>query len=93
VAATPAIDGQSGHRLPAAGSEPARPGVEHWDDDAQWILGMLYINRDDPAILVPARFGDVEWKVNLAHPAVCVTGAAVLVLAAASLTLAMHVCT
>jgi uncharacterized membrane protein len=78
--------GQSGHRLATAGSDPAaRPGVEHRDDDAHWIAGLLYINRDDPAILVPARFGDVGWTLNLAHPAVWMATAVALVITAASL--------
>jgi uncharacterized membrane protein len=77
--------GQSGHRLSVAGSEPGRPGVEQRDDDAHWILGLLYVNREDPAFLAPARFDDVGWKVNLAHPAAWVLTAAALLLTAACL--------
>ena len=56
--------GQSGARLAAelrTSDELAR------DDDAFWKLGSFYVNRDDPAVVVPKRFG-VGWTINLARP-------------------------
>jgi len=37
------------------------------DDDRYWKGGLIYLNRNDPALWVPKRFG-VGWTVNLAHP-------------------------
>ncbi|SNT65500.1 Uncharacterized membrane protein [Asanoa hainanensis] len=38
------------------------------DDDANWRGGLIYVNRDDPALLVPKRFG-VGWTLNFGRPA------------------------
>jgi uncharacterized membrane protein len=63
--------GQGGSRLPSDGDGgrggygPAA-GVDR-DDDRFWKAGLIYVNRDDPAILVGARFG-VGWTFNLANP-------------------------
>ena len=46
----------------------ARPTAEAPDDDRYWKAGSLYVNRADPALIVPKRFG-VGWTVNLGHPA------------------------
>jgi hypothetical protein len=59
--------GQGGSRLngnvrglvPAAGTDR--------DDDRFWKAGLLYVNREDPAIVVGARFG-VGWTPNLGNP-------------------------
>ena len=59
--------GQGGWRLngnvrglaPAAGTER--------DDDRFWKAGLLYVNRDDPGIMVGARFG-VGWTFNFGNP-------------------------
>jgi hypothetical protein len=37
------------------------------DDDRFWKGGLIYVNRDDPAIMVGARFG-VGWTLNFANP-------------------------
>ncbi|WP_067932285.1 DUF1648 domain-containing protein [Alicyclobacillus kakegawensis] len=37
------------------------------DDDRFWLAGVIYFNRDDPAVLVPKRFG-VGWTLNMARP-------------------------
>jgi uncharacterized membrane protein len=37
------------------------------DDDRFWKLGMVYINRDDPSLLVPKRFG-IGRTLNFGHP-------------------------
>ncbi|MFD9738632.1 DUF1648 domain-containing protein [Umezawaea sp. NPDC059074] len=58
------------------------------DDDRFWRGGLLYVNGDDPAVLVPKRFG-VGWTVNLGNPktvvglVVLVVGIVVLVVATA----------
>jgi len=59
--------GQGGFRLSArgAGYGPAA-GIDR-DDDRFWKAGLIYLNRDDPAILVGARFG-VGWTFNVANP-------------------------
>ncbi len=38
------------------------------DDDRFWKAGLLYVNRDDPAVVVGARFG-VGWTLNLGNAA------------------------
>lgn len=53
-------------------------GAEHADtpdDDRYWKAGSFYVNRNDPALWVPKRFG-IGWTVNLGHPA----GIAILVI-------------
>lgn len=37
------------------------------DDDRYWIGGVFYNNPDDPAILVPKRYG-MGWTVNFGNP-------------------------
>jgi uncharacterized membrane protein len=64
--------GQSGSRLrirasPGGGSA-RRTSVVNRDDDRYWRLGLLYVNRDDPSLLVAHRFG-LGWTLNLARPA------------------------
>ena len=59
--------GQGGSRLngnlrglaPAAGTD--------WDDDRFWKAGLLYVNRDDPGIMVGSRFG-AGWTFNFGNP-------------------------
>jgi len=36
------------------------------DDDRFWKAGLIYINRDDPAIMVGNRFG-IGWTPNLGN--------------------------
>jgi uncharacterized membrane protein len=38
------------------------------DDDRFWKAGLLYVNRDDPAVVVSARIG-VGWTLNFGNPA------------------------
>jgi uncharacterized membrane protein len=60
--------GQGGSRLPG-GRAGHGPAVEtDRDDDRFWKAGLIYVNRDDPALMVSARFG-VGWTFNLANPA------------------------
>lgn len=60
--------GQGGSRLNGnvRGLAPAS-GTDR-DDDRFWKAGLFYVNRDDPALLVGARFG-VGWALNYGNPA------------------------
>ncbi|GDY29576.1 DUF5808 domain-containing protein [Gandjariella thermophila] len=58
--------GQLGSRLPA-GDADEDTGVVQRDDDRYWRGGMVYVNREDPAVLVPKRFG-YGWTVNFGNP-------------------------
>ncbi len=64
--------GQAGSRLPGgrggAGREHRQARGTDRDDDRFWKAGLIYVNRDDPALLVGARFG-VGWTLNFANPA------------------------
>ncbi|MER5641239.1 DUF5808 domain-containing protein [Kitasatospora sp. NPDC002227] len=58
--------GQGGARL--AVQEEPDSGLVHADDDRHWRLGgMVYLNHEDPALLVPKRFG-IGWTVNYGNP-------------------------
>ena len=67
LVAVAARAGQGGSRLngnvrglaPAAGTDR--------DDDQFWKAGLLYVNRDDPGLMVGARFG-VGWALNFGNP-------------------------
>lgn len=60
--------GQGGSRIAVPGVESAEhPGAAARDDDRYWRAGMFYVNRDDPSIMVPKRFG-VGWTVNFGNP-------------------------
>lgn len=54
-----------------AGAERARTTVRmaavDRDDDRFWKAGIVYVNRDDPAVLVGARFA-FAWTVNFGNP-------------------------
>jgi len=67
LAAVAARAGQGGSRLNGnvRGLAPAT-GTDR-DDDRFWKAGLLYINRDDPALVVGARFG-VGWMLNFGNP-------------------------
>ncbi|MFB9660273.1 hypothetical protein ACFQS3_10945 [Glycomyces mayteni] len=77
--------GTGGHRLPALPEEADEDtGLVQRDTDRHWHLGgLVYANRDDPAVLVHQRVGGSQWTVNLGHP-VGLTATAVLVAAAAT---------
>ncbi len=47
--------GQGGSRLESATA--ATPLTNGLADNRHWVLGMFYVNRDDPSILVERRFG------------------------------------
>ena len=64
------------------------PAVEAPDDDRFWRAGWLYLNRADPALMVPKRFG-VGWTVNLGHPAGMALGILTSLLIAGAIALAI----
>ena len=71
--------GQSGHRLRAdTGVDTPPPSGADRDDDAYWKAGLVYVNRDDPALWVPKRFGGVGWTVNFGRPVAWVLTAAIV---------------
>jgi uncharacterized membrane protein len=43
------------------------------DDDSHWKAGLFYVNRDDPAILVPKRLG-IGWTINFGRPVGVISG-------------------
>jgi len=53
---------------PANLRDPRSPRPDAVDDDEHWKGGLIYVNRDDPALMVPRRFG-LGWTVNLGRPA------------------------
>ena len=59
--------GQGGFRLAARGPSYSPAAGTDRDDDRFWKAGLIYLNRDDPAIMVGARFG-VGWTFNVANP-------------------------
>jgi len=67
LAITTVRTGQGGNRLSARGpAHSLAAGIDR-DDDRFWKAGLIYLNRDDPAIMVGARFG-VGWTFNVANP-------------------------
>jgi uncharacterized membrane protein len=86
LAAVAARAGQGGSRLNGNVRGLARADGTDRDDDRFWKAGLLYVNRDDPALVVGARFG-VGWMLNFGTPvawlliagfAACLVGLAVL---------------
>lgn len=63
------LSGQGGTRLPSyqsienAGAAPAGDRTP----DGSWKLGMFYVNRGDPALIVEKRFG-IGWTLNFGNP-------------------------
>jgi uncharacterized membrane protein len=67
--------GQGGSRLERASA--ATPLTNGLADNSKWVLGMFYLNRDDPSILVEHRFG-LGYTINLGNPKAVVLVAAFL---------------
>jgi len=74
-------------RLVAA-ERAARATVDTPDDDRFWKAGLLYLNRDDPALFVQRRFG-VGWTVNLGRPGGVVIGVVLALVIVGVVTLAL----
>jgi uncharacterized membrane protein len=72
--------GQGGSRIPT-GRVETPTGFVNRDDDRFWRGGMVYYNPDDPALMVPKRFG-VGWTINFARPAAWIFIAAIVALTA-----------
>jgi uncharacterized membrane protein len=68
--------GQGGFRL-ASGGGLGSATVTDWDDDRFWKGGLVYVNRDDPAIMVGSRFG-FGWTFNLGNPTAWLVVAGIL---------------
>jgi len=60
--------GQGGSRLRTPTGAPRAGDIADRDDDDRWYAGGLYVNPNDPAFLVPKRYG-IGWTLNFAHPA------------------------
>lgn len=58
------VYGQAGSRLLR---RMTAAGELAFDDDAHWRLGLFYVNREDPSVVVPRRFG-VGWAMNWGNP-------------------------
>ena len=58
------VYGQAGSRLLR---RMGAAGELDFDDDARWRLGVFYLNREDPSVVVPRRFG-VGWAMNWGNP-------------------------
>ena len=57
--------GQGGARIERAmGSTPLTNGLA---DNRHWVLGVFYVNRDDPSLMVERRFG-FGYTVNFGNP-------------------------
>ncbi|MBC1351566.1 DUF1648 domain-containing protein [Listeria innocua] len=63
--------GQGGSRLKFA-NEPDNVNKPIRDDDAFWKAGVIYFNRNDPALFVEKRFG-IGWTINTARPVAWLT--------------------
>jgi hypothetical protein len=57
--------GQGGSRLERAGT--ATPLTNGLADNRNWVLGMFYVNRNDPSFLVERRFG-LGYTLNFGNP-------------------------
>jgi uncharacterized membrane protein len=78
---------------PANVRDPRSPRPDAVDDDQHWKGGLFYVNRDDPALLVPRRFG-LGWTLNLGRPAGIALTILLLVVIAGTVTatiLASHI--
>ena len=60
-----AVSNRAGRRRSqwAGGRHPTPATTTTRDDDRFWKSGLIYVNRDDPAIMVASRFG-AGWTVN-----------------------------
>ncbi len=58
------VYGQAGSRLLRRMTASDELG---FDDDERWRLGLFYVNREDPSVVVPRRFG-IGWAMNWGNP-------------------------
>lgn len=64
----------------------ADTGLTHREDDKFWRGGLIYINREDQALMVPRRFG-LGWTLNFGNPMAAMLLAGVVALAGLVITL------
>jgi uncharacterized membrane protein len=73
-----AVRAARGRAVTAASAQQAgRAAVVGRDEDRFWKAGLFYVNRSDPAVMVPVRIG-VGWTLNLGNPASWLVIAAVI---------------
>lgn len=60
------ITGQGGSRLKIKDND-INEGYIDRDDDEHWKMGMFYVNKNDPSLVVEKRFG-IGWTMNFANP-------------------------
>jgi uncharacterized membrane protein len=78
--------GQGGARLErSAAGAPLTNGLA---DNTQWVLGVFYVNRDDPSIFVEKRFG-MGYTINLGNPTAVVFIAAFFIIIGAILGISL----
>ncbi|MCX6546006.1 MAG: DUF5808 domain-containing protein [Acidobacteria bacterium] len=78
--------GQGGARLErSASGAPLTNGLA---DNTHWVLGMFYVNRDDPSIFVEKRFG-MGYTINLGNPAAVACIAAFFIILGAVLGISL----
>jgi uncharacterized membrane protein len=73
--------GQARSRLTGTSDGRRPPADANRDDDRFWKAGLTYANRDDPAVMVGARFG-VGWTLNFGNPIAWLIVGAIVVVAA-----------
>jgi uncharacterized membrane protein len=73
--------GQGGSRLPPAAHRRDAAAAVNRDDDRYWKGGLIYVNRDDPALMVGNRVG-VGWTFNFGNPAAWLICGAIVSVAA-----------
>lgn len=70
---------------PANVRDPRGARPDAVDDDQHWKGGLFYVNRDDPTLVVPRRFG-LGWTINFGRPAGIVLTVLLLLIIAAGVT-------
>ncbi len=73
---------------PANVRDPRRARPDAVDDDQHWKGGLFYVNRDDPALVVPRRFG-LGWTMNLGRPGGIAAAILLLLVIAGAVTAAI----
>jgi len=78
--------GQGGALLEAGSAEaPLTNGIA---DNARWIWGLFFVDRDDPSIMVESRFG-IGYTLNYGNPTAVLIVAGFLVLSLALIAVAV----
>ena len=78
--------GQGGSRLEKAAEQaPLTNGLA---DNAHWVLGAFYVNRDDPSLMVEKRFG-IGYTLNFGNRKVVVAFAVLVVVILARVVFAL----